>query len=137
MGFGARLSRVVAAGLVVTQPAWGQPDRVVYELRERCGKRAAEVFKQEYGPATNVENGQMLSNYENHYSSKLNKCFFLEVSDSYIRNKGIFTHSRSMRLFDLNDNKEYGTFFELFDTGVMACKSRIRVATLRKNGGHS
>jgi len=50
-----------------------QPNKELYELQERCGKRAAEVFKREYSPA----HGQMTFNYENHYSARLNKCFFI------------------------------------------------------------
>jgi hypothetical protein len=52
----------------------------------------------------------MRFNYENHYSTRLNKCFFLEVANTYERREGKPIASKIMRLVDLNDNKEYGTF---------------------------
>jgi hypothetical protein len=58
-------------------------------------------------PVSNTENGQIVVNYENHYSAHLNKCFFLEISVIYERKGG---SSKMMRLFDLNENKEYGVF---------------------------
>src|SRR5450759_2885071 len=50
-----------------------------YELQERCGKRADELFKREYGNTgiTNTKDGQAIAGYKNHYNSKLNKCFVL------------------------------------------------------------
>jgi hypothetical protein len=56
-------------------------------------------------------------NYENHYSSRLNKCFLLEIADVYEKGKSVST--RNMRLFDLNDNKEYGTFVSGFSDGCV------------------
>src|SRR5262249_18772373 len=59
-----------------------QPNKDLYELQERCGKRAAKVFEREYGSG---KDGQTLFNYENHYSARLKKCFFLEIAISYER----------------------------------------------------
>jgi hypothetical protein len=87
----------------------GQPNKQSYELQERCGKRAAEVFEREYGPVSDDKDGQTLFNYENHYSARLKKCFFLEIAMSYEREEGK-PASKIMRLFDINENKEYGTF---------------------------
>jgi hypothetical protein len=56
--------------------------------------------------AANVR--QTLFNYENHYSARLNKCFFLEIAVS--NEKGNPTSSKIMRLFDVGDNKEYEAF---------------------------
>jgi hypothetical protein len=86
-----------------------EPRKDLYELQERCGKRAAEVFKQEYSPPVlNTKDGQTRFNYENHYSARLNRCFFLEVAVSYDKEQS--SSSKIMRLFDLNGNTEYGTF---------------------------
>jgi len=82
-----------------------QPNKDLYELQERCVKRAAEVFEREYGSAKDAT----LFNYENHYSARLKKCFFLEIAMSYEREEEK-PGSKIMRLFDLNENKEYGTF---------------------------
>jgi hypothetical protein len=103
---------VAIAGLVCFSTyVSAQPNKQLYELQERCGKRAAEVFKRKYSPSVaKIEHGQMRFNYENHYSAQLNKCFFLEIANAYERLDGKPTISKRMRLFDLNDNKEYGTF---------------------------
>jgi hypothetical protein len=82
-----------------------QPSKQLYELQERCGRHAAEVFQREYGPGADRQDEQTLFTYENHYSARLNKCFFLEIA---ISNKP--TSSKIMRLLDLNRNKVYGTF---------------------------
>jgi hypothetical protein len=100
--------------VAVTGLAWfttyvsAQPNKELYELQERCGKRAAEVFNREYGPGSNTKGEQIRFNYENHYSARLNKCFFLEIAVSYEKEKS--TSSKIMRLFDLNDKRQYGTF---------------------------
>jgi hypothetical protein len=79
------------------------------ELQERYGKRAAEVFAREYSPPVlDTPDGQTLFSYENHHSARLNKCFFLEIAVSY--EKGKSTSSKTMRLFDLTDNKQHATF---------------------------
>ena len=45
-------------------------------------------------------------NYENHFSSRLNKCFFLEILVVIENGKW----SKHIRLSDLNENKEYGSY---------------------------
>src|SRR5262245_37110806 len=101
---------VAIAGLVwFSTDASAQQNKEKYELQERCGRHAAEVFAREYSPVSNSEDGQMLINYENHYSARLNKCFFLEIAMSYEREEGK-PGSKIMRLFDLTDNKEYAAF---------------------------
>jgi hypothetical protein len=104
------ISSAIAGLLCFSTYASAQPNKELYELQERCGKQAAEVFKREYTNVLNTEHGQTLFNYENHYSARLNKCFFLEIAVTYERKGGKPTGSTLMRLFDLNDNKEYGTF---------------------------
>jgi hypothetical protein len=95
---------VAIAGLVWSGTCgWAQPKKQLYELQERCGKRAAEVFQHEYSLASNSKD---VFDYENHYSSRLNKCFFLEIVVSHEQE----TSSKIMQLFDLNENKQYGTF---------------------------
>jgi hypothetical protein len=86
-----------------------QSNKNLYELQERCGKRAAEVFEREYSPpVSDDKDGQTLFNYENHYSARLKKCFFLEIAMSYEREEEK-PGSKIMRLYDLNDNREYGS----------------------------
>jgi hypothetical protein len=46
------------------------------------------VFEREYGPVSDGKDGQTLFNYENHYSARLKKCFFLEIAMSYEHEEG-------------------------------------------------
>src|SRR5262245_56000785 len=101
------ISVAIAGLLCFSTYVSAQPNK---ELQERCGKRAAEAFAREYSPpVSDTDDEQTLFNYENHHSARLNKCFFLEIAMSYEREEGK-PGSKTMRLFDLNDNKEYGTF---------------------------
>jgi hypothetical protein len=99
---------------------FAQPNKVEYELRERCGKRAAEVFKAEYSPpVANTDEGQILFNYRSHYNAALNKCFFLEISQT-IAYRAKPQYSATMyRLYDINDNKEYGSFYRRSDANSL------------------
>ena len=93
-----------------------------YELKERCGRQAAETFKKEWGSnVVNNKNGQTVANFESHYNARLNKCFYLEISKTYERGQKPW---KSLRLFDLLDNKEYATFIE-----GLACEVRDRSCT--------
>jgi len=47
-----------------------------YELQERCGKRAEEIFRIEY---RNGNKAGKMSNYTNHYNRKLNRCFVIVI----------------------------------------------------------
>jgi hypothetical protein len=71
-----------------------------YELSERCGKRAAEIFKKGQEETTGLTIAA--DNYENHYNSHLNKCFYLEIHET--------SETKSLTLFDLNDHKEIGSY---------------------------
>jgi len=95
---------------LIAEPSHGQQATAteVYTLRERCAKMAAAVFQKDYTFSDNTGGMKRLFNYENHYSQKQNRCFFLEM--------GIFIEkgkvSKQLRLLDLHDNKEYGTYFD-------------------------
>jgi hypothetical protein len=85
-----------------------------YELQERCGKRADEIFKREHGSSgvTNTKDGQAMAGYRNHYNKKLNKCFLLlTYRDIPYKNKKDAA-STLMTLHDINENKEYGSYFK-------------------------
>ena len=104
--------------------AWADPDKGVYELQERCGRRATEWFKAEYGNGvTNSKEGQTLSNFRNHYNARLNKCFVLLMSTSISHKRtatGQIASTTIETLFDLNDNNEYGSFAQV-QSQVMSC----------------
>ena len=105
----------VLVGLLcgVSTMAYGQSNAERYMLQERCGKQAAAVFAKEYSPSSQTKDGKhQRSNYQNHYSEKLNKCFFLEITTIFEKGKV----SKLFRLFDLNENKEYGSYWESDET---------------------
>ena len=55
-----------------------QPDKTVSEPQERCSRQAAQTFEKEWGgDVATTKDGQILANYESHYSPRLNKCFYL------------------------------------------------------------
>ena len=69
----------------------------VYELRERCKRKAAEVFVKEFN------NAAVDIIYQSHYNSKLNKCFYFVKIDNA-------SGSMSWQLWDINENKEYAKY---------------------------
>jgi hypothetical protein len=101
--------------------AKAEPNKVLYELQERCGKKASDTFKNEVG--TNItktsEGGTMISNYENHYNGRLNKCFYLQSATIIPKDRNT---SRSLQLFDLHENREVGTYFSFDKGSVMQCQ---------------
>jgi hypothetical protein len=111
----ASISIAIAGLLWLSAYVSAQPNKELYELQERCGKRAAEVFRREYGPGSFPKVSNVMFNYENHYSARLNKCFFLEITVSYEKEKS----SKIMRLFDLNDNKGIGVYMSGFCDGCV------------------
>jgi hypothetical protein len=116
---------LAAMCVLASSTAWGQPDKVIYELKERCGRQAAETFNKEWGSnvVNNKDGGQTVANFENHYNARLNKCFYLEITTTYEQDKKPF---KSLRLFDLLDNKEYATFI---GDSLMHCEVRDRFCT--------
>jgi hypothetical protein len=105
---------IAISGLVWfnTYVSSAQPNKELYELQERCGKRAAELFKRDYGrPVYKSQLGVGSFKYVNHYSAHLNKCFFILIHVFYPKDKkGLSSTTRT--LFELNDNKEYGKYFQ-------------------------
>lgn len=96
-----------------------------YALQERCGKQASAYFDKEYTAKAGQEGSAQIMDFENHYSAKLNKCFFLEVLTFIKAGK----MNKSFRLFDLNENKQYGVYFStdgrMFDceAGEVICSN--------------
>ncbi len=104
-----------------TNASYAEPNKVLYELQERCGKQASETFKKEWGANfSNTSEGQTVANYENHYNTRLNKCFYLEMALTFPGTKDRKT-STSLRLFDLHENREFGSYFRFDGGSVMQC----------------
>jgi hypothetical protein len=70
--------------------------------QERCRKQPTAAFTKDYVAPETTKDGSRVFNYENHYSQKLNKCFFSKSGHSFDHGKW----SKRLRLFDLNENKE-------------------------------
>jgi hypothetical protein len=71
-------------------------------LSEKCKKSSELFFNQaHHDNVEKTKKGQMVSGFENHYNSDLNKCFYKE-------NESIFEGKKNtviIRVYDLNDNK--------------------------------
>ena len=100
---------VIAALLSVGSASYAQPNKKQYKLQERCGELAKQKFIQDWGANgfVNIANGRIWANYENHYNARLNKCFYLEGRRLERRKHNKIN---MLRLFDLNENKEYASF---------------------------
>jgi hypothetical protein len=94
-------------------PAFGDPDKVAYELQERCGLRAAQWFKSEFGNGVeNTKEGQAVTSFRNHYSSKFNKCIVLTIRTGYNYKQKPKGTSTMEILIDFNENNELGSFYQ-------------------------
>jgi hypothetical protein len=99
---------VVAAALLVGTATHAQPNKEQYELQKRCGKQAAEVFAKRWGSGVkNSVAGQSVAEYLNHYNSRLNKCIYQEIANTYNRGLPSFMW---MKLIDLNENREIAVY---------------------------
>jgi hypothetical protein len=96
------------AFLFVTSGA-AEPNKVLYELQERCAKEARGLFQKQWGDGVvKTDDGQIDEGYENHYNARLNKCFYLEMQTFYPREGTGGQIQRDSTLYDLHENKEYG-----------------------------
>lgn len=99
---------MVFAIAVAWYPLWAADKKLdsgntkeVYELQERCGKRAGEWFKEFLDKEpSDAEGTQWTTTYTNHYNSRLNKCFAVA--------KHVGTYI-GKSLWDINENKKYGS----------------------------
>jgi len=94
------VAAAVSLGLLATG-AQAQTAKEQHELSALCGKQAAERFEKSWGKQEDE-----LNHYESHYNSRLNKCFYVEWTNSL---KDAFPFFSSI-LYDLNENKEYGSY---------------------------
>ena len=97
----------------VAATAAAEPNKELYELQERCGRRAGEFFtagRYGNGNTTTPDGGRLLAAFENHYNQKLNKCFIILKTTQYFKSeKGNDFYIYDM-LIDINDNKIIGEF---------------------------
>jgi hypothetical protein len=100
------VTAVLSGGMISS--CFSEPNKIEAELRERCGKRTEEIWKKKFGVnnISNTKDGQIITKYENHYNATLDKCFYLTTSDIIGKKKV----TKVERLFDVDQNKEYGRF---------------------------
>jgi hypothetical protein len=129
---------LIGAAALWATVAQAQTETERYNLQDRCGKFAAEVFAKEWGTGiSNTDDGQTVADYRHHYNFRLNKCFYLELSATSPRSRdeGQFSSSR---LFDLQESREIGTYQQLEDEVVSCdvqgkeCHSLLEYQTLIK-----
>ena len=95
--------------------SWAAPDKMAYELKERCGKQASAEFKREFGTGIDsTKKGTTLTIFRNHYNSRINACLYLLISNGFVTDaKGKSSPPfRSQNLFDLNENHELGALWK-------------------------
>jgi hypothetical protein len=103
---------------------YAEPNKVQYELQERCAKRASEFFQKEYGNGIedNGGGGQNYTYFVNHYNARLNKCF-ISWTRYFFLPKGDPPNSirKERSVVDVNERREYG-YFEKFNEGAPGCR---------------
>ncbi|MGX4803991.1 hypothetical protein [Bradyrhizobium guangdongense] len=110
---------IASIALVASRPTLAQTREERYLLQEHCGKQSAATFKAEWSSnVVNTTEGQVRANYQSHYNQRLNMCFYLEISTTYKSGAEPF---KTLRLFDINENKEYATFGGTATRGDLIC----------------
>ena len=115
------MTKILAIGGLIALAALGEvkaePNKVLYELQERCGKQTTEWFVSEWGRSgiVNTKDGQIIADFQNHYNSGMNTCIVLLNTTNINTNKPKTTTFSSSMLFDILDNKTIG---ECWNTGA-------------------
>lgn len=89
--------------------AHSQSKKEIYELQERCGRSATQMFDRDFPK----EERKGVETFENNYSVRLNKCFLLEDNTMTSHDQGKTHHFKLLTLIDVNGNKIYGSFSPL------------------------
>jgi hypothetical protein len=110
---------VIVVALSAAVPAKAAPDAAAYELQERCGKRASEVFYKEYAKERKTD---FIVNFQSNYSTEYNKCFMMVFTVSYSKVDGQMHMYHNRYMIDVNTNAAYGSFFsDMAWTTPMEC----------------
>lgn len=96
------------AALATVKQAHADPDKVAYELAERCSASAEEFFASLGYPNSELNR----SSYENHYNPTLNSCFMLVERQLTDRVKQTITVIRT--IWNVNENRQ----IDLLDCGA-------------------
>ena len=112
--------------LFLTSGAWAQSLTEKYDLSERCGKRAEEIFAKAKAETTGLTIAA--DNYENHYNFRLNKCFYLETSNIWHRDKPA-PSDKLMKLLDLHENRQIAIYSKIERNAFVDCSVQDKRCT--------
>src|SRR6516225_11012152 len=104
----------LATALLGLMVATGAQAQSLKELSEKCGKQAEEAFEKR----VKSEEGHQITWGENHYNSRLKKCFVLEAREDVER--GV-RERKQLKLIDLQDNREIGVYVFAYRQSTTAC----------------
>jgi hypothetical protein len=95
-------------------PSLAESNKIQYELEERSGQAAKAIFEKDWEGKSigNAPNGQIIANFEIHYDSVLNRCYYLLTSNSHLTKRVPPTTNVSLILIDVNENREIGEFMQ-------------------------
>jgi len=111
---------IIAASLILAGSAPAQSLKAKYELSERCAKWAKEVFEKDWGTgvySNPADQYWIIGSYENHYNSRLNKCFYIEIEQIHNRGQKL----KMMILRDLNENIEIAGYSRVEGQAFVLC----------------
>jgi hypothetical protein len=112
---------------MMTDSMQAQNRKEIYELQERCGKRAEQIYEKDFP----VGERKGLEGFENHYNVRLNRCFMLEENSMITKDAGKSYTMKLLTLIDVNDNKVYGSFNSLnCNVQNVTCKSEQEFRSL-------
>jgi hypothetical protein len=104
----------IVLGLILANNTYAGSIKEEYELSERCKKSADDWFQKEWGGQHISNDGKMttMADYKCHYNNKLNKCFVLLTTTTIPKDKKGRIINTNV-LFDINENKEYGSYTKI------------------------
>jgi len=123
----------ITLGLILFNNAYAGSIKEEYELQERCKNSADKWFQKEWGGKHTSSNEEMviMADYKCHYNKKLNKCFVLLTTISIPKKDKKGKKIETAVLFDINENKEYGSYDKIQNESgygyVLEIKSSIEI----------
>jgi hypothetical protein len=104
---------LLLAGLPTTN--YAEPNKVEYELQERCARGASEFFQKQYGNGVeaNGGGGETYTYFVNHYNARLNKCFISFTRYAFFTKNPSKSTAKFRNVVDINESREYGHYSDL------------------------
>jgi len=111
----SHMKRLIAvATIICSVSSFAAPDKVAYELQERCGKQVSTEFKREFGNGiVKTKTNISFTAFRNHYNAKLNACMYLQMVTGRTIEAGKPPLDFTMQtLFNFNENREIGSYYK-------------------------